>query len=257
MIMADPTKTLFAAAGMAILFAAGAWADTPNWALSGALTVQSDYRFRGISQNDTDPAPQGTLNFIGPDGFYAGTWLSKIDWKLAGENDNPGFEMDIYGGKHFDLGGTDLNVEAYYYAYPDADTFGGSKASYFEAITTLSHSFGPLAVNGTWAYSPEFSLGGGTGNWLAGGGSYTVADWLSVSANLGHQWVQAAKYFGSRDYTEWDLGATAAWKSFSLDARYVDTDLGKGSCANFWMPTRNACQAGFVATLSYNFSLYP
>jgi uncharacterized protein (TIGR02001 family) len=256
--MKTSTKAMLGAAAFAGLFAGAAYADdAPAWAITGTLDVQSDYKFRGISQNDREPSPQGALNITGPDGFYVSSWASTVDWKLGGANNNPGVEWDIYGGKHTDLWGTDLNIEAYYYAYPDANTFGGSKASYFEAITQLTHTFGPLTLQGTWAYSPEFSLGGGTGNWLAGTATYVVNDWLSISGNVGHQWVQAAKYSGSSDYTEADIGATATWKMFSLDVRYITTDLGSVACSNFYMPTANACGGDFVATLNYNFNLFP
>ncbi|HVZ27267.1 MAG TPA: TorF family putative porin [Rhizomicrobium sp.] len=228
-------------------------APAPDWTLAGSVAVQSDYRFRGISQSDKNPVPQGALNLTGPDGWYVGTWISQINWQLGGENENPSIEWDIYGGKHFDLGGTDLNVEAYEYAYPDANTFGGSDASYFEGIFTLTHAFGPLSLDAVWAISPEFSLGGGTGNYLEGQAVFTVTDWLTVSANVGHQWVDLAP----SDYTHADFGATASWNGFALDARYVTTDIGQTNCAGFWMGTKNACSGGFVATLTYNIAILP
>ncbi len=228
-------------------------APAPDWALAGSLAVQSDYRFRGISQSDRNPVPQGSLNLTGPDGFYIGTWMSQINWQLDSKNENPGVEWDIYGGKHFDLDGTDLNVEAYEYAYPDANTFGGAAASYFEGIFTVSHTFGPVALDAVYAVSPQFTLGSGTGNYIEGQSVITLNDWLTVSANVGHQWVQTAP----SDYTHGDVGATATWKQFSLDARYVSTSINKRDCANFWMGTRNACSGGFVATLTYNVALLP
>src|SRR5262249_22450322 len=114
--MKNLTKIVFAAAGL-LCTATAALAQSapaPSWSLSGAIDIQSDYRFRGISQSNREVVPQGTLNLTGPDGFYVGTWVSKINWQLAGPtgtplNDNPSIEWDIYGGKHFDLGGTDLN----------------------------------------------------------------------------------------------------------------------------------------------------
>ena len=225
----------------------------PDWSLAGSLAVQSDYRFRGISQSNRDPVPQGSLNLTGPDGFYVGTWLSKINWQLNGTNDNPGVEWDIYGGKHFDLDGTDLNVEAYEYAYPDATIIKGTPAaSYFEGIFTLSHTFGPEALDIVYAVSPQFSLGGGTGNYIEGQSVLTVTDWLTVSANIGHQWVELAP----SDYTHADAGATATWKSLSLDLRYLGTNLSKANCG-FYMGTKNACGAGFAATLTYNVALLP
>jgi uncharacterized protein (TIGR02001 family) len=253
------TKMVFAAASLLCTATTAFAADAPTWSLSGAVDIQSDYRFRGISQSNRNPVPQGTLNLTGPDGFYVGTWLSKINWQLNGPagtplNDNPSIEWDIYGGKHFDLDGTDLNVEAYEYAYPDASQANGSpEASYFEGIIQLSHTFGPLALTGTFAISPQFSLGGGQGTFFGGTAVYTIVDWLSVSTNIGHQDVDAAP----AGYTYEDIGATATWKAFSLDARYVNNDIGKKNCANFWMGTKNACGSGFIATLTYTATLAP
>jgi uncharacterized protein (TIGR02001 family) len=233
-------------------------APAPDWALTGAIDVQSDYKFRGISQNKRNPSPQGTLNLTGPDGFYVGTWASTVDWQAFGMNNNPSVEVDIYGGKHTDLWGVDWNIEPYYYAYPSANTLGTATADYFELINQLSKSFGPVSLTATWAWSPTFSLGGGTGNYIAGLASYTITDWLSISGNVGHQWVQAAKYATpkSGDYTYADIGLTATYKGFALDLRYSGTDLSNGAC-QFYMGTNHACSGDVIATLTYNFALLP
>ncbi|HET7086300.1 MAG TPA: TorF family putative porin [Rhizomicrobium sp.] len=229
--------------------------DASPWGLTAAVDVQSDYKFRGISQNDREPSPQGTVNLTGPEGFYVGTWLSSVDWKL-GQNNNPSLEMDIYGGKHTDLWGVDWNIEPYYYSYPGANTFGGPTADYFELINQLTKAFGPATFTATYAWSPEFSLGGGPGHYLAGLASYTINDWLSISGNVGHQWVRAAAANGSRDYTYADIGATASYKGFALDLRYSGTDLGRNACG-FYMGTNHACAGNFIATLTYNITLLP
>jgi uncharacterized protein (TIGR02001 family) len=258
--MKNSTKLFLGAMSLAGVCSAAAPAfadDAPSWSLTGAIDVQSDYKFRGISQNDRDPSPQGTLNLSGPEGFYVGTWASTVDWKLGGLNSNPSVEVDIYGGKHTDLWGVDWNFEPYYYAYPSANTLGGATADYFELINQFTKAVGPVTFTGSWAWSPEFSLGGGTGNALYGGVSYTINDWLSVSGNVGHQWVQAAKYFGSRDYTYGDIGVTATYKGFALDLRYNGTDLSSAQCSNFYMGTTHACAGDVVATLTYNVSLLP
>src|SRR3954463_5973851 len=234
--MKKMTNLLLGAASLAglVTMAAPSFAqDAPPWALTGYVAVTSDYRFRGISQSDRDFAPQGSLNVTGPEGFYVGTWLSRVDFDPTNSG-NPHLEMDIYGGKHTDLWGVDWNFEPYYYAYPSANTLGTATADYFELINSFTKAFGPLSLTGTWAYSPTFSLGGGTGNYLAGLASYTINDWLSISGNVGHQWVQNAKYNGSRDYTYADIGVTAAYKGFSLDVRYSGTDLNTAACG-FYM----------------------
>lgn len=273
--MTNLTKMVLGSVSMIGLFATAAHADDapagilgPDFSLSAGVAVQSDYRFRGISQGARQIAPQATLTITGPDGWYGTLWTSKTDWGVTrpdGGTNNPSFELDEYIGKHTDLWGTDLNIEAYYYSYPDYNAgkgLGLPKASYFEAITQLTHTFGPLTLTGTWAYSPEFAVGGGTGNYLEGTAAYAVNDWLTVSGNVGHQWVQAAKFYlnngSDGDYTHYDIGATAVYKSLSLDVRYVGTNMNALTCS-FYIghPADHPCAGGFVATVSYTFNPFP
>lgn len=256
--------TVAAAAIAAVAASTPAFADdapaAPSWGtLSAYFALQSDYRFRGISQNDRNLSEQGSLNWTGPDGFYAGSWVAKVNWTGVAysptDGASPTVEVDLYGGKHFDLDGTDLNIEAYYYSYPDANkNMLGTYASYYETIAQLSHTFGPLTLTATGANSPEWSLHGGTAWYAEGTASYAVNDWLSISGNLGHQWVQRAP----SDYTHWDIGASATYKGFTLDARYVGNDISKADCG-FWIASgQHSCQDGFVATLTYNIAnLFP
>ena len=137
------SKTILAAATLAGLSAAmPAQAQDDQWgSLSAYIAVTSDYRFRGISQNDKNPAPQASINWTGPAGFYVGTWVSKVNFldNTAGKG-GTSLETDFYAGKHTDLWGFgDLNVQAYYYAYPDHNRAGGApKYSYFEGIAQVS-----------------------------------------------------------------------------------------------------------------------
>ncbi|GAA0545521.1 TorF family putative porin [Rhizomicrobium palustre] len=214
--------------------------------LSAYVAVESDYRYRGISQNSKEVTPEASVNWTGPYGFYAGTWLAKTNW---GGN-NPSYELDLFGGKHFDLGGTDLNVEAYYYSYPDYNAGTGPKASYFEMQGYLSHTFDKLTLTATGAYSPTWSLNGGTGWYGAGTAAYALTDWLSISGTVGHQWVEKAP----TDYTHYDFGATFTYKSWTLDVRYVGNDIKSADCTAFWMATKNACDDTVKANLTYNIS---
>ncbi len=250
-------KLMLSAATVAgfVASTAPAFADTDWGTVSAYADVQSDYRFRGISQNNRDFAPQASINWAAPDGFYAGTWVSKIDW--LGDSPigaTPSLEVDIYGGKHFDLGGTDLNVEAYYYSYPEfnrakfaAVTGVNATASYFEGIFQLSHSFGSLALTATGAVSPSSAWAAAPAAISRAPRPTPLTDWLSISANVGHQWVDAAP----SDYTHFDIGLTATWRSWAFDIRANGTDMDTATCG-FYMVTKNACNTGVVATLTYN-----
>ena len=121
-----------------------------------------------------------------------------------------------------------------------------------EGIFTLSHTFGPVALDAVYAVSPQFTLGSGTGNYIEGQAVITLTDWLTVSTNIGHQWVDLAP----SDYTHADIGVTATYQAFALDGRYVTTDLNKVN-RRFYMGAKNVCAGGFMATLTYNFALLP
>jgi uncharacterized protein (TIGR02001 family) len=244
-------------AGVAMAQDAAAAAPAPDWALTGYVQVTNDYKFRGISQNDRSPSPQGTLNLTGPDGFYVGTWASTVDFDPT-RSSNPYLELDLYGGKHTDLWGVDWNIEPYYYAYPSEVYPGAPQSDYFELINQLTKTFGAFTTQVTYAWSPSFAFRTGEGNYLAGNLGYTITDWLSVSGNVGHQWVANARLpvNGSRDYTYGDIGFTGTYKGFALDIRYSGTDLSASQCA-FYMTTRHACSGNVIATLTYNVSLLP
>lgn len=225
--------------------------------LRGSLAATSDYRFRGVSQNDRRAAPQASLNLDMPDGWYAGTWASKIDFN---DGRNTSIEWDIWFGKHFDLGNDfDLDVRPYYYAYPTHDSDeAGFHYSYFELITTLTKKVGDLTLAGTVAWSPDWFAESGTGWWLNANASYAFNEWLALSGNFGRQ---SAGDLNSTigvgfPYYVWDAGLTASWNQFALDVRYVDTDLSSEECAALnGAGNGNWCGATVVGTLTYSFTL--
>ena len=220
--------------------------------LSGIVAVTSDYRFRGISESALQPALQAEVEAEVGDDFYVGAWGSRVDFK---DNQNTSVELELYGGKEFDLEAAELNVEAYYYAFPNHHLpAGGERYSFFEGIATLSHEWDWLTVKGTFAWSPNFS--GGTGNaWYAAGGiSVPLTDWLSLNGTFG---VQAVALWDHRSasgfpYTHWDAGVTARWKQFSLDLGLVGTSLSPKQCL-IASGGKTWCNNGVVVTATYAF----
>lgn len=231
----EVSKLALAAAGAFALFSSSALADNDYGGFSGYVALTSDYRYRGISQSDLHPTVQGSVNWT-QDGWYVGTWDSGIDFN-DGRSD---IEMDFYGGKHIDLDGTDLNVEAYYYFYPNQPA--GANYSFYETIVGLSHPFdNGLTIGAQAAWSPDFF--GSTGNslWLDANAAYAIADWVSISGNVAHQFVDHGL-----EYTHWDAGVTFTVNQFALDVRYVDTSDGVATCFS------HVCDATVNATLTFN-----
>jgi len=101
--------------------------ESPH-SLKANIGVVSNYVWHGLTQTDNKPAVQGGLDYSHASGFYAGTWLTNVDWGTP----DPNYEVDLY------LGYTSSIVEdlrydlrATYYAYPDGKdvdtgTVGGS-----------------------------------------------------------------------------------------------------------------------------------
>ncbi|KAA6187332.1 hypothetical protein F2Q65_02075 [Thiohalocapsa marina] len=119
-----------ALASISLLGMTPAVAEGP-WAFSANIGAVSNYVWRGVTQTGDQAAIQGGLDAEHESGFYAGTWVSNIDWG----SESPNYELDLYLG----YGGAinddfSYDISGIYYAYPDgrdAD-FGelGASASY-------------------------------------------------------------------------------------------------------------------------------
>ncbi len=132
-------NTLSLACGLVLAgMATGAAAE---YELSANVAMTTDYVWRGISQNDEDPAIQGGFDFEHESGFYLGTWGSNVNASdpvtVRGEEvtlDSGSMELDVYGGFATELEngiGIDLGAVAYLFpGYDEWDTeeyyIGGS-----------------------------------------------------------------------------------------------------------------------------------
>lgn len=217
---------LSAACGAALLGGAALAADKPasDFKFTGSLVATSNYEFRGLSQTLNDGAIQFNARIDHSSGVYAGIFMSGVNF---GDGDTD-LETDLFAGYAFPL--TDsltLDLSAIYYTYP------GSKFDalydYVEGVAALTYSLGDsfhgATVNVKGAISPEFFGRSGTGEWLGAGFNVPVQDWISVSGNVGYQWVENNANFLLPDYFHYDIGATLAFSKFSLDVRYYGTDI--------------------------------
>lgn len=85
---------------------------------SANLAVTSNYVWRGISQNEEDPALQGGVDYSATCGFYAGLWGSNVPDGLDVEVDGYlGWSKEVENGLSFDLG----YIHYYYTGDSDAD----------------------------------------------------------------------------------------------------------------------------------------
>lgn len=220
---------------------------------SGGAAVTSDYRFRGQSQSDRGGAAQGWVQYDHASGLFGNIWGSTIDFNDQSTYDSS-IEVDLTVGYSREImENTSATIKAVYYLYPDADTPSTfNDYDYFEMLASVEHSYGKVGVLAELAWSPDYFLESGDAVSLKGGASVELMEKLGIfgaltgSANLGYQWIDDNATFGTDDYLYFDFGVSAGWEIFTIDLRWVDTDLETSDCFG----GLEVCDGGVVLTLT-------
>ncbi|HEX7113295.1 MAG TPA: TorF family putative porin [Mizugakiibacter sp.] len=150
--------------------------------VSGSVTLLSDFRYRGISLSDGDPAAQIALNWDGPGGAYAGALASSA--RLDGDSGTRtqlapylGYAHRLRPGLSWDVGVIDaIFVGGHDYDY--ADVYAGLAGERFGLRLHYAHRYfgeGPPVLyaegNGSLPLSLRLRLLGHVGVLRRNGGS--------------------------------------------------------------------------------------
>ena len=121
-----------------------------GFSISGNATATTDYRFRGISQSNGDPALQATATLEHSSGVYAGVFASTLSDNLRpGEYELTGF----VGYTRQIASATDVDVGVQLYGYPNNVSL--TDASYLEPYASVRHTLGPVTAEVGAAYAWE------------------------------------------------------------------------------------------------------
>ena len=221
---------------------------------SGSAAITSDYRFRGITQTQNDPAIQAGFTLAHTSGLYFGLWGSNVDF---GE-DSPSLELDPSLGFATYLsslpGKPLLDVGVLYYNYPsDSDLnwvelYG--KLGFKDAIISGDNIL--TNVNYTNDYA---GLDGDSWNFNVG---YTVpfgSTGFGGIASVGYTTVDKDKYdFNDDDnYVDWKAGVTYGFKSVSgltAELAAIGTNIDTDGMSH---AGERAVETGAVFTLAKSF----
>lgn len=234
--------------------AQGTPAPAPDYTLTANVGLFSDYRFRGFTQTDYNPAIQGGFDFAHKSGLYLGNWNSNVS---SGAFNGAPIEMDFYGGWKTTLGEIGLDLGAIYYYYPGSGEYGPYKPSNFEAY--IGASWGPVALKYSYAFTNFFGLeGAGTtagvdtkgSQYVDLSGSYTFDGGIGINGHVGYQYVKNWNVLGpTGDDAVWDyrLGVTYDWTGWIFGLAVVGT-----SDRNFFQTAQNPPDgAGKTSALVY------
>ncbi|MHA7819278.1 MAG: TorF family putative porin [Erythrobacter sp.] len=196
--------------------------------VSGNVALVTDYRFRGVSFSDGDPALQGGIDLGHSSGFYIGTWGSTI----SGGSEFGELELDVYGGWSGDVAdGVTFDIGLLYYIYPTGDV-PGADTDYFEPYASIGFGLGPASATVGIAYAwDQSSLGDEDNFYIYTDFEYGIPDTpITLTAHVGYtDGVFATDVdpvtFDQRSSFDWGLGASwAVTDSLSLGVNYVDTE---------------------------------
>lgn len=239
------------AALIAVLAQAAALSTQAVAQVSATAELVSDYRFRGISWSNGNPAAQGGITASHASGFYAGAWASTLSgW---GTRDGADVEVDLFGGYRTDIGGAVLDAGLLWYVYPGS---GGTDVA--ELFASLGTAFGPGDVEVGVNFAPRRNALEHD-NWYVYGDAKLaiLGSPLTLKAHLGYTDGKPAGLTGwsfapAGSYLDWRVGVDLSWSRVTLGLAYVDTDIDRaGPMPHGLRPSM--VQGTLVASLTASF----
>jgi uncharacterized protein (TIGR02001 family) len=217
--------------------------DTPAITISGAATIASDYRFRGVSQSDEGFAVQGGFTINHESGLYAGAWGSNLSgWGTFG---GANMELDLYAGFKLPIGEGTLDSGLTWYMYPS----GLDTTDFAELYTKLSGSVGPVGLTAGVFYAPSQEALGNAfpvvgpadpgdkedNLYLSGDATYGIGGApITLKAHIGYSdgnpglGPNGTSIAPTGTYFDWLIGADFVPVSgLTLTVAYVDTDISE------------------------------
>jgi len=250
-------KAALATTAIASAFAAApAFAqDEPAIKITGSTTLATEYRLRGISQTDGDPAIQGAITVSHESGLYVGTWASNLAG--AGSFGGNNMELDLIGGFTKAVGPVTLDGGVIYYVYPGTKGF-----DFVELYGSASGKIGPVnaKLGAYWAPSQKalaFTTTKGHNIWVYSDLGLPIDGTpLTLKGHIGYSSGNSG-YTKGLDVVDYSVGADLAYGPLTLNVSYVGTDV---STANSLLWPSTATQSGrditkgkVVATLTAAF----
>lgn len=201
--------------------------EEPYFSLSANVALMSEYRFRGLSLSEKDPAIQGGFDISTKDGFYIGAWGSSIQGYGTETGGLSELELDIYGGYRTEIGaGLTADVGLLAYTYPGSDG-----THYIEAYGSISGNAADIVdwkLGAAYVWGGQANLSNQDNIYLYLDAGVPIKD-TPITAT-GHIAYEDGA-FGDGKW-DWNLGLAYALQQYTVTVQYVDTNvsgIGEGA----------------------------
>lgn len=212
-------KVMLAAAAAGLLILPGAaGAQVPDWTVQGRAGAVSDYRDRGYTLSDHEPALQGEVTVGHVSGLYGGVWASDIaPYGVGPDGDGAEIEVTLYAGWAGAVGGFDVDLGVWQNVYPDGDA-----VNYVEFPLQVGRSFGDTTLSTGVVWAPaQTGTGDEADTWVWTRADHAPEAWpVSLHAQLGHE----DGGFAPDGKTDWRVGLAAPVGAFTIGLDWVDSD---------------------------------
>jgi uncharacterized protein (TIGR02001 family) len=216
--------------------------------ITANVTITNDYRYRGITQTNYQPAIQGGFDYAHESGFYIGNWNSTINWvanTTSGAVTAP-IEMDFYAGfkKELIAPGFASDFGILQYFYPSKGAYSAMlNPNTTEIYAAQNFTFGPVTgfAKINYAVTTIFGIPNSTGSFYPDlTVNYDTGFWgLTANGHIGYQYIAGqpattggiAQGQNNISYTDWKLGLTKDFGGgLALSASYISTNANP----NWW-----------------------
>ncbi len=230
-------------------------ADAPasDFALTGNVSLISDYRVRGISNTFKNPAIQGGFDVTHTSGLYVGTWASNVS---SSWNPGANIETDWYGGYRGKIN-DDLSydVGGIYFYYPGS------------TMNPKEHTF-DLYASGTWKwinikYSQDmtdyFGVADSKGtNYIEANVTVPLPADITLVAHYGRQNNKGQNFVYdsgvSSSIDDWKIGVSKDMVGLTWSLAYLDTNKSiTTDNGNTGGETKNIAGGSFIASVGKTF----
>lgn len=221
-----------------------------GFSASANIGATSNYIWRGFSQTRNGAALQGGFDIAHESGFYIGTWLSHVDFKLAPEAD---YEQDFYLGWSKTFGEVEVGLNYNKFHYPSANSLNFSETSL--SLAAFGFSLGldfssdfPLVGNATGTVDNSSTLHYSLGY------SHELPQSYVIDIGVGRYDFKETGFLGGNDdkYSYYNIGVSKNFWGIDFNVSYTDSSLSRNACI-VYTGGKNYCGDTFFITATKTF----